>query len=164
MSVTRFFLNVFSKLEQTPHSLIAFSARFSMAAIFWLSAQTKIEGFSINIISGEFEWGMPYFSEATISLFRDEYRLPLLSPEWAAVAATWSEHIFAVLLLIGLGGRVAALGLLVITLIIQFFVYPDAYPTHGAWAVCLIYIIAHGPGIISIDYFLKKHIKIPVKG
>ncbi len=107
---------------------------------------------------------MPYFSEATIALFRDEYRLPLLSPEWAALSGTLGEHIFAALLLLGLGSRIAALGLLAITLIIQLFVYPDAYPTHGTWAVCLIYIIVYGPGIISVDHFLKKQLKTPVKG
>lgn len=146
-----------------PHSLIALLGRFSMAAVFWQSAQTKVQGFALNFISGEFVLGMPRYADATLALFRDEYRLPLLPPELAALAATFGEHILAALLLIGLASRFAALGLLLMTATIQLFVYPDAYPTHGVWAAVLLYLVAHGPGVVSLDHWLAQRLR-PLAG
>ena len=59
-----------------------------------------------------------------------------------------------VLLLLGLATRYSALALLVMTLVIEVFVYPEAYPTHGVWAAVLLYLIARGPGVISVDHLL----------
>ena len=70
--------------EKIPYSLIAFIARFSIAAVFWKSGQTKVEGFAIDLISGTFQWGEPKLAASTLFLFRSEYQLPLLSPEVAA--------------------------------------------------------------------------------
>ena len=128
----------------------------SIAAIFWLSAQTKIDGFAINILTGEITLGWPHLSASAIDLFRDEYRLPLLPPEIAAPMAAFSEHIFAALLLIGLASRFSALALLGLTAVIQIFVYPDAYPTHGVWATVLLFIVARGPGTYSVDHLIAK--------
>jgi putative oxidoreductase len=143
-------------LQKIPHSLIAFLGRFSIAATFWQSGQTKVEGFAIDLIHGHFELGMPHLSESAVDLFRDEYALPLIPPEFAAHMAATAEHVFPVLLLIGLGTRYSALALLGMTLVIQTFVYPDAYPTHGVWAAVLLYLIARGPGIFSIDHLLSR--------
>lgn len=142
--------------ERIPHSLIAALARFSIAAVFWLSGQTKIEGLSINLVSGDFMLGWPRLSESAIALFRDEYKVPLLPPEVAAYMAAFSEHAFALLILIGLGTRLSALALLGMTAVIQIFVYPQAYATHGTWAAVLLYLIARGPGRLSIDHLLKR--------
>jgi putative oxidoreductase len=143
-------------MQQIPDSLISLLGRFSVSAIFWLSAQTKIEGFALNLISGDIHLGMPHLSASAVALFAQEYRLPIISPELAAVLAAVCEHVFALLLLIGLGSRFAALALLGMTVTIQIFVYPDAYPTHGAWAAVLLFIIAYGPGIVSIDHLLAR--------
>lgn len=143
-------------LSRIPHSFIAFLGRFSIAATFWQSGQTKVEGFAIDLIHGRFQWGMPHLSESVVDLFRDEYALPLIPPELAAPMAATAEHLFPVLLLIGLGTRYSALALLGMTLVIQIFVYPNAYPTHGLWAAVLIYLIARGPGAFSIDHFLAR--------
>jgi putative oxidoreductase len=89
-----------------------------------------------------------------VALFQDEYRLPLLSPELGAALAALGEHLLPVLLLLGLGTRFAALGLLIMTAVIQFWVYPDAYPTHGVWAAVLLYLMARGPGRISLDHLI----------
>jgi putative oxidoreductase len=143
-------------LNRIPDSLIAVLGRFSIAAIFWKSGQTKVQGFAIDIVSGEFQWGLPQLSDSAVSLFRDEYRLPLLSPELAAPMAAFAEHLFPLLILIGLATRFSALGLLVMTATIQLLVYPDAWPTHGVWAAVLLFLIARGPGAFSLDHLIAR--------
>ncbi|SFP53941.1 putative oxidoreductase [Pseudomonas sp. NFPP07] len=143
-------------LERIPHSLIAFIARFSIAAVFWKSGQTKIEGLAIDLFSGTFELGMPRLADSTIPLFQSEYQVPLLSPELAAHLAAFAEHLFPLLLLVGFATRFSALALLGMTLTIQLFVYPDAYPTHGTWAAVLLYLMARGPGKLSIDHLIAR--------
>lgn len=122
----------------TPHSLLALVNRIAVAAIFWLSARTKVEGwFTI--------------SDSAYALFREEYKLPWLPPELAAQMATVAEHGFAVLLVLGLFTRLSALGLLGMTLVIQLFVYPDAWPTHLSWAGLMLYLVGRGGGAVSLD-------------
>lgn len=146
-------VGLFSRI---PDSLIALIGRFSIAAIFWKSGQTKIEGLAIDIVSGEFQLAWPHLSDSALELFRSEYRLPLLPPELAAPMAAFGEHFFPILILLGLATRFSSLALLVMTLTIQIFVYPDAYPTHGVWATVLLVLIARGPGKISLDHWLAK--------
>ncbi|WP_180130769.1 DoxX family protein [Rhodoferax sp. BLA1] len=142
--------------ESFPNSLLAFVARFSIAAVFWKSGQTKIQGFELDIVNGEFIWGWPRLSDSVVDLFRDEYRLPLLPPDIAAMLAATAEHVFPVLILLGLATRLSALALLGMTLTIQLLVYPDAYPTHGTWAAVLLYLTAHGPGQLSVDHWITR--------
>lgn len=143
-------------LARIPHSLIALIARFSIAAVFWKSGQTKIEGFALDLIGGEFHLGIPRLSASAVDLFRDEYRVPLLAPEVAAPLAAFGEHLFPALILIGLATRFSALALLGMTLVIQIFVYPGAYPTHGTWAAVLLYLMANGAGAMSLDAWLAR--------
>lgn len=147
---------VIGRFSRIPDTLIALIGRFSIAAIFWKSGQTKIEGFAVDLVAGEFQFGWPQLSDSALELFRSEYRLPLLSPELAAPLAAFGEHFFPLLILIGLATRFSALALLVMTLTIQIFVYPDAYPTHGVWATVLLLLIARGPGAISLDHWLFR--------
>lgn len=139
-----------------PDGLIALIGRFSIAAVFWSSGQTKIQWLALNFVSGEFQLGWPHLSDSAIALFRDEYKLPLISPEIAAPLAATAEHLFPFLILIGLGTRFSAFALLVMTLVIQVFVYPGAYPTHGTWAAVLLYLMAKGPGRLSVDHWLAS--------
>ncbi len=143
-------------LSRIPHSFIAFIGRFSIAAVFWLSGQTKVEGLAINLVSGEFQPGWPQLSDSALDLFRTEYALPLLAPELAALMAATAEHVFPVLLLLGLATRFSALGLLGMTAVIEIFVYPDAYLTHGTWATILLYLVARGPGVFSLDHWIAR--------
>jgi putative oxidoreductase len=143
-------------LERIPQSLIAFIARFSIAAVFWKSGQTKIEGLAIDLIDGTFQLGWPRLADSTIPLFTSEYHVPLLSPEIAAHMAAFAEHFFPVLILVGFATRFSAMALLGMTLTIQLFVYPDAYPTHGTWAAVLLYLMATGPGKMSIDHLIAR--------
>lgn len=144
------------RLQLIPHSLIAFLARFSIAAVFWKSGQTKVEGFAIDLFSGTWQIDHPRLADSTIELFSSEYQLPLIPADIAAYLATFSEHFFPVLILLGLATRFSALALLGMTLVIEVFVYPDAYPTHGTWAAVLLYLIARGPGVLSIDHLLAR--------
>ena len=126
---------------RVPESLPLIIARFGIAAIFFLSGRTKVEGL-IGI------------SPSTYELFNSEYALPFVSPVVVAHAATYSEHLFPILLVLGLFTRPAAAALLGMTLTIQLFVYPDAWATHLSWAAILISLIVRGGGIWSLDYFL----------
>jgi len=144
-------------LARIPHSLIAVLGRFSIAAVFWKSGETKIQGFALDIVSGTFQFGMPRLSDSAIDLFREEYRLPFLSPELAAPLAAFAEHLFPALILVGLATRFSALALLIMTLTIEIFVYPDAYPTHGVWATVLLFLMARGPGVFSLDHLIARH-------
>ena len=139
-----------------PNTLLAFVARFSIAAVFWKSGQTKIEGLAIDIVSGTFTLGWPRLSDNAVFLFKEEYQLPLLPPELGATLAALGEHILPLFILLGLATRLSALGLLGMTLVIQLFVYPDAYATHGTWAAVLLYLMAHGPGQLSLDAWIAK--------
>lgn len=140
--------------ERFPNSLVAVVARFSIAAVFWNSGQTKIEGLVINLVNGEFKLGWPRLSDSALDLFRHEYNLPIVPPELAAPMAAIAEHVFPLLILIGLATRFSALALLGMTLVIQVFVYPGAYATHGTWAAVLLYLMVRGPGVLSIDHWL----------
>ncbi len=148
--------SVHSMMGHLPNTLLAFIARFSIAAVFWKSGQTKIEGLAIDIVSGTFELGMPRLSDNAVFLFKEEYKLPLLSPELGATMAALGEHILPIFILLGLATRLSALGLLGMTMVIQLFVYPDAYATHGTWAAVLLYLMAHGPGKLSLDAWIAS--------
>ena len=147
---------VIQLFEKVPYSLIAFIARFSIAAVFWKSGQTKVEGFAVDLIGGTFELGEPRLAASTLPLFRSEYHVPLLSPEVAAHMAAFAEHFFPVLILVGFATRFSALALIGMTLVIQLFVYPDAYPTHGTWIAVLLLLVAKGPGRLSIDQLIAR--------
>jgi len=124
--------------------------------VFWKSGQTKVQNFAIDIVSGTFQLGIPQLSDAAVPLFREEYKLPLIDPALAAHIAASAEHLFPLLLLLGLGTRFAALALLGMTLTIEILVYPDAYPTHGTWATILLMLMAQGPGAWSLDAWWRR--------
>lgn len=149
-------LQAVALLERIPDSLIALLGRFSIAAVFWLSGQTKVQGFTLNIVSGDFSIDNPRLSDSVVDLFREEYKLPVVPPEILAPMAAFAEHLFPALLLIGLATRFSALALLGMTATIQIFVYPDAYPLHGVWATVLLYLAARGPGVVSLDALIVR--------
>jgi putative oxidoreductase len=126
-----------------PDSFLLLVARLGAASIFFLSGRAKVEGW-FTITDGTFD------------LFATDYALPFIPPHVAAYAATISEHLFSVLLAIGLFTRAGALGLLGMTLVIEVFVYPDAWPTHLSWAGLLLPLLAKGGGRFSIDHLLVR--------
>jgi putative oxidoreductase len=92
--------------------------------------------------------------EETFYLFREEYKVPLLPPDLAAYLSTIGEHVFPILLFLGLASRLSALGLLAMTMVIQLFVVPGGWPEHILWVSLLALIIARGPDAISIDHLI----------
>lgn len=126
----------------TPHSLLALVDRIAIAAIFFLSGRTKVDGFL-------------HLTDSAYALFREEYKLPWIPPEVAAHLAAYAEHLFPLLLVLGLFTRLSALALLGMTLVIQLFVYPDAWPTHLSWAGLLLYLAGRGGGTLSLDRVLS---------
>ena len=137
-------LDLFADKAETvlPLSLILLVQRLGIAAVFFMSGRTKVDGLlTVN--------------DTAFELFRHEYALPLVPPEAAAYAATYSEHLFPLLLALGLFTRFSATALLVMTLVIQVFVYPDAWPTHLSWAGLLLPLIALGGGKLSLDRVAK---------
>ena len=134
--------SVVAALDRIPIWFIALAARIFPAAVFWQSGQTKVAGFHLK--------------PSAIALFQNEYQLPLIDPAAAAYASAFAEHLFPILLVIGLATRFAALALLFVTAVIEIFVYPDAWPTHGVWATCFLVVIARGPGWLSLDHLIAK--------
>jgi putative oxidoreductase len=133
----RWLAPVYALLARVPDHLLLLAARVFPAAIFWQSGRTKVDGFGL--------------SENAVFLFEEEYKLPLLDPHVAATMAAIAEHVFPLLLVLGLATRLSALALIGMTATIQIFVYPDAWPTHGVWAVALLLIAIKGPGAWSLD-------------
>ena len=82
------------------------------------------------------------------------YKVPLLPPDLAAYLSTIGEHVFSVLLLVGLASRLSALGLFGMTMVIQLFVFPDGWPEHILWVSLQLLIIARGPGAVSLDHLI----------
>ena len=131
--------------EIVPYWLVALVGRLAIGLVFWNSGRSKVDG-----------WNLFQVNEKTLFLFQEEYKVPVLPPEFAALMAQLAEHIFPVLLFIGLATRLSALSLLGMTLVIGIFVYPEAYVTHGLWAAVLLMLIRYGPGAVSLDHMVAR--------
>lgn len=128
--------------ERLPEAAVLLAVRIAAAQPFWASGRSKVEGWFA-------------FRPEVVDLFRDEYRLPLIPPEIAAPLTTVAEHALPLLLVLGLFTRGAALGLFVMTLVIQFLVYPDAFwPVHSLWFALLAVVLWRGGGAWSLDRLL----------
>ncbi|WP_413206909.1 DoxX family protein [Rhodospirillum sp. A1_3_36] len=143
-----------------PDWVIALFARISLASIFWASGQTKVVSTTAFSILGR-EIGVPvhfppHLTPLTPVLFAEEYKVPLLPPELAAWMAALGEMVFPILLVLGLATRLSALGLLGMTLVIQIFVYPNLWSDHMLWAAGLLFLIAKGPGWLSLDFLVAR--------
>ncbi|EXS70238.1 DoxX family protein [Sphingobium sp. Ant17] len=116
-------------------------ARIALAGIFWRSGRSKVTEGSLFEIS-----------DSTRYLFENDYAAVPLPAEIAAPLATLGEHLFPVLLVIGLATRLSAAALLAMTLVIQIFVYPQAWwTTHMLWAALAAVLIVRGGGVLSLD-------------
>ena len=128
-------------LGRIPESVILLLLRVGVAMVFWKSGLTKLDS-----------W------DSTIFLFAEEYRVPLLPPEVAAVLGTAAELGGSVALIIGLGSRFAALALLGVTAVIQLFVYPTLWSEHIFWFAALLLILARGAGVLSLDHLVARFV------
>lgn len=122
-----------------PAWLVALAVRFGIAGVFFLSGRTKVDG----LLS---------LRDSTFYLFAEEYRVPLIPSELAAHLATYAEHLFPLLIVLGLFTRLSAGALLAMTVVIQVFVYPGAWATHLSWAGLLLYLVRYGAGPLSLDH------------
>jgi putative oxidoreductase len=130
---------VLAWLERVPLSFFQLLFRIGVGGVFWHSGLTKIAS-----------W------QTTVVLFRDEYRVPLLPPELAATLGASIELSCPVLLLLGLGSRLATLPMLGMTFVIETFVYPEDWNEHLIWAAMLLFILTRGPGVLSLDHWIAR--------
>lgn len=130
-------------LDPRVESLLLAVDRLAVGAIFFLSGRTKVTGLFT-------------LTDATFELFRTDYRLPLLPPVLAAYLAAILEHVCSIMLVLGLGTRLAALALLGMTAVIEIFVYPEAWPTHLSWAGLMLPLVIRGGGGLSLDRLLWR--------
>jgi putative oxidoreductase len=130
---------ILARLNAVPFSVLALPLRLAVATIFWNSAMTKLAN-----------W------DTALTLFAEEYKLPVLPPELSAYLAVSIELTAPVLLLLGLLTRPTALVLLGMTAVIEIFVYPLAWPTHLQWAAMLLVLLCRGPGKFSLDHLLGR--------
>ena len=123
--------------------------RIALGGIFWRSGRTKVdEGSWLSV------------SDTAKFLFEEEYKNVPLPAEFAAYMATYAEHLFPALLFIGLFTRLSALALLGMTMVIQIFVYPEAWwSVHIIWVALALVLIVRGPGAISVDALLAKRMR-----
>lgn len=124
-----------------PGAVALLATRIALAGIFWRSGRSKVvEGTWLEI------------SDATRFLFAEDYKGVPLPPELAAPLAAWSEHLFPILLVLGLATRLSALALLGMTMVIQVFVFPEAWwSVHSIWVALCLVLIARGGGLFSLD-------------
>lgn len=125
-----------------PQWALSLIIRFGVAGVFFLSGRTKVDG-------------LLHITDSTYYLFETEYRLPLIPSDVAAHLATYSEHLFPILIVLGLATRLSALALLGMTMVIQVFVYPLGWPVHLLWAGLLLYLVRFGAGPVSLDRLLR---------
>ena len=129
-----------------PEAVALFVMRVALAGVFWRSGRTKVEEGSLLSIS-----------DTTRFLFEEEYSGVPLPPDLAAVMATYAEHLFPVLLVIGLLTRLSALALLGMTMVIQLFVYPQEWwQVHILWTAMCLVLIVRGGGLFSLDALLAR--------
>ncbi len=132
-----------------PESVMLLFVRIALAGVFWRSGRSKLD---------EGSWFT--ISDTSYELFRTEYAGVPLPPDLAAVAATGAEHLFPILLVLGLFTRLSAMALLVMTMVIQIFVYPEAWwPVHTLWVALALVLVVRGGGLLSLDTPLARKVR-----
>jgi putative oxidoreductase len=121
---------------------LSLMGRLYVAQAFFLSGLTKLR-----------DW------DTTLALFNDEYHVPMLPPEWAAFIGTGGEIGLPVLLVLGLGGRIAALGLSVVNVVAVVSlaeIAPAALQQHISWGIVLAVLAVCGTGHWALDRRLER--------
>ena len=140
MKARLWFVTARDWLGRLPLSILQLGLRVGVGLVFFKAGLLKYSSF-----------------EFAVKLFEDEYKVPFLDPTLAARMATFNELTFPVLLFLGLGSRLATLPLLGQILVIQLFVYPQAWNDHLLWGSVLLFILTRGPGVFSLDYLIERH-------
>ena len=140
----RMISTIMGLFDRIPYWLVALTARVALAQVFWSSAQAHLAN-----------W------DTTLYMFDETYKVPLLPPELAAYLAVAMEVVTPPLLVVGLATRVVALALFGMTLVIEIFVFPEAWPTHIQWAAMLLVLMGRGGGSLSLDMILERWFRGP---
>lgn len=135
---------VYGWLERVPYSVLAVPLRLAVAVVFWNSARAHLAN-----------W------DTTLALFEDEYKVPLLPPDFAAQLTVAIEVSAPILLVLGLLTRPVALVLLGMTAVIEIFVYPQAWPTHIQWFAMMLVLLCRGAGSGSLDHLIRRWMHRP---
>lgn len=157
-----------SACSYLPYALVALGLRLIMARVFFLDGQTRIEGprlafnlqdyASLDFLRGfDFSVVLPMQVKAqTFTAFAVQYPPIPVPPTLAAYLVSYAEFLLPIMLVLGLGTRFAAVGLLIMTAMISIFVMPHAFfTTHVFWAAILMVLISRGPGQISVDHIIR---------
>ena len=132
--------------SRIPEAIVLLFVRVALAGIFWRSGRTKVE-----------EGSWLSVSDSTLTLFSEDpfNKVPVLPSDFAAYLTTYAEHLLPILLVLGLFTRLTAFTLLGMTLVIQIFVFPDAWwPVHSLWVALALVLIVRGGGGLSVDALL----------
>ncbi|MCY4277051.1 MAG: DoxX family protein [Gammaproteobacteria bacterium] len=144
MAFIAFIESLIALLKRIPHDLVALVCRFGVGMVFWLSGRTKVEGWNIFDLKASQKF-----------LFTEVHPVPGVPWEVAAQLAAIGEHLFPLLLFVGLATRFAAVALLAMTVVIQIAL-PTGFAAHLLWAGVLLYLMAQGPGRVSADWLLVR--------
>ena len=126
--------------------LMLLVVRVALAGIFWRSARTKVEDGSWLTMN---ENTLFQFSDAPFN------NVPVLNGDFGAYVTMYAEHLFPILLLLGLFTRLSATALMMMTLVIQFFVLPEAWwSVHILWIALALTLMLRGGGLFSADHFI----------
>lgn len=142
-----------------PYALVAIGLRFVMARVFFVAGQSKIEGPVVQspVPGVDFSFVLPAgIKDSTFQLFQTQYAALPVPPTVAAYLFTYAEFVLPVCLIVGFATRFSALALLVMTVLIQVYVMPDAFwTTHVYWISILTVLLSVGPGAISVDRVIR---------
>lgn len=134
---------LYERLERFPLSILQLAMRLGIAAVFFRSGLLKLDSWQFAVL-----------------LFRDEYQLPLISPELGAQLATAIELGIPPLLVLGLATRLATLPLLGMVAVIQLLVYPNAWSEHLMWGAILLFLLTRGAGSFSVDHLIARRLTV----
>ncbi len=130
-----------ASLERVPLSAIQLAMRIAVGSVFFKAGLLKY---------GSWEFA--------VKLFEDEYKVPVLAPAVAARMAMFNELVWPLFLFVGLATRIATLPLLGMILVIQIFVYPQAWTDNLLWGAVLVFLLTQGPGALSLDHLIASYI------
>ena len=135
----RWFDAIRRRLDRFPLPIVQLAMRIAVGAVFFNAGLLKYRS-----------------PELTLLLFRDEYKVPFFDPALMARMATFNELTFSTLLILGLATRVATAPLLGMIVVIQTFVYPEAWTEHLLWASILAFLLTRGAGPLSLDHLVAR--------
>lgn len=138
----RMFDSIRGRLSRVPLSLLQLLMRIGVGSVFFNAGLLKYRS-----------W------ELTLLLFRDEYQVPLFDPALVARIATFNELTFSTLLVLGLATRLATVPFLGMIVVIQTFVYPNAWIEHLVWTSILLFLLTRGAGVLSLDHLIARRFR-----